>query len=377
MAFHAGTSGLVGASDPLMNDDHGEGWSTEGHSHTLLKARNDDLMLKLAELERQNHSYQQQLLTQANGSARNTTSGNLSPGISPSIPPPPVVHVTYPSPPPRLGVFTGQKPRGGNEIEFSEWHARCKAYLSEHFKVDVSEQTQRIRASLKGIAYEHVKLLSNPHDILKALSDLFGSLLTEEDRYARFVKMTPERKEPASTFYGRLWDAFLYINQDHTFSPTQMYSKVYHTFMSNISSTDNLLMVELRTRFGLPGECAPDCAAVLSFLRSYQERSAVRPPVFAAAAVNRSVETSGVEPLDYDKLASLVADKLRTSTPPPNPPTHVSSQARRKPDFSFPCLNCGGFGHWKSSCTNPANPTQVKASKQSIRNKSTSRLNYH
>lgn len=376
MAFNPGADGLASASDPLLSAAHAEGWSSNESSSTLLRANNDDLMQRIAELERQNHIAQQQLLTQANVSSRRNHSGNLSPGSSSSLPTPPVVHVTYPSPPPRLGIFTGQKPRGGNEVEFVEWHARCKTYLSEHFKIDVSEQTQRIKASLKGIAYEHVKLLSNPHDILNALNELFGSLLTEEDRYAQFVRMVPERKEPAATFYGRLWDAFLRINQDNTFSPVQMCSKVYHTFMSNISSSDSLLMVELRTRFGSPGECAPDCATVLSFLRSYQERSAVRSPVFSAAVVSRPAESSPVEQLDYDKLASLVADKLRTSTPSPNPPTHVSSQARRKPDFSFPCLNCGGFGHWKASCTNPANPTQVKASKQSIRNKSTSRLNY-
>ena len=362
------TSGMLGEDNPML----GTGSSTNHYSSTA-SIDNERLMARIAELERDNQVLHER--------ARQAT----SPSSTPMYVPPPTVNVSYPNPPPRLGIFTGQKPRGGGELEYNEWRTRCHQYLAENETTDPNELTRKIKASLKGIALAHVKSVLNPRTILRKLDSLFGSLLNEEDKYARFVKMQHDKKEGAAAYFSRLWQSFISLNSDDTYSPNQANSKIYHTFMSNLSASDNLLLVELRTKFGNPGDCSPECSDVLAFLRSYQERAGAKTVVHAAAASTGPLAANVVQTIDYDKLASLVVEKMNVNTsrplpgsshgasryPPPPPP----SASRRGPDFSLPCLNCGEFGHWRSSCMNPSNPDKVKASRQSPRYPTGSRLN--
>ena len=335
---------------------------------------NERLMARIAELERDNQSLHDRV--------------RQGPTATPNplyAPPPTTVNVNYPNPPPRLGIYTGQKPRGGGEIEYGEWRTRCHQYLAENDTADPAELTRKIKASLKGIALDYVKSDHNPRIILKKLDSLFGSSLNEEDKYARFVKMQHDRRESAAAYFSRLWNSFISLNSDNTYSPEQVNSKVYHTFMSNFSANDNLLLVELRTRFGNPGDCSPKCSDVLAFLRSYQERAGAKVAVHAAAVSTGPADTDVSKLIDYDRLASLVVEKMNinASNPLPgsaygssrHPPPPSPSASRGGPDFSFPCLNCGEYGHWKSSCLNPSNPERVRANRKSSRYSTGPRLN--
>ena len=177
-------------------------------------------------------------------------------------------------------------------------------------------------------------------------------------------------------------------------------SKIYHTFMSNLSPSDNFLMIELRTRFGSPGETAPDCAQVLTFLRGYQERIAPRVTVNAAASVVHSSEEAVADKLDYDKLASLMVEKMKVSNlpspslPPPRrsynpvpgsqstprpPAPRPQSNSHRGPGVSSsdrPCSKCGDFGHWKADCPNAPNPSKVRSIQMSLKNRGKHSLNF-
>ena len=285
----------------------------------------------------------------------------------------PIVKVTYPSSP-RLGIFTGLKPRGGGELDYGEWASRCRQFINESDTHDMYDVTRKIRSSLRGIAMEQVQMCDNANDILRTLERVYGNLLTEEDQYARFVKMSQEKRESPASFFSRLWSSFSALNVTRHYSSLQANSKIYHTFMSNFVPADNFLMIEMRTRFGAPGETAPDCASVLTFLRSYMERSGARAPV-AAAAASMSASVSDCD-IDYDKLTDMIMEKmsLKQSVPqcaprPPGPrPSFPGPRPRvpprRGPDLSLPCLHCGELGHWKINCPNPHNPVKVQDAKK-------------
>ena len=362
------SSSLLGDGNPLL------GAESNPAPYSSTAYDNERLTARIAELERDNQLLQERM--------------RLNPSASPNpvYVPSPTVNVTYPNPPPRLGIYTGQKPRGGGELEYGEWRTRCHQYLAENDTADPMDLTRKIKASLKGIALDVVRADLNPRSILKKLDSLFGSLLNEEDKYARFVKMQHDKRESAAAYFSRLWNSFLSLNSDDTYSPDQANGKIYHTFMSNFSANDNLLLVELRTRFGNPGDCSPKCSDVLAFLRSYQERVGAKTAVHAAAASTGPFDVDISKSIDYNKLASLVVEKMNinASSPLPGssygssrrPPPTPSPAPRGGPDFSFPCLNCGEFGHWKSSCLNPSNPDKVRANRKPSRYPTGSRLNY-
>lgn len=335
------------------------------------------LMEKLHSLERENNSLHGRLKEQE------TLTHKMSQDMLNTNPATvPVIKVTYPTSP-RLGIFTGLKPRGGGELDYGEWASRCRQFINESDVQDMYDVTRKIRSSLRGIALEQVQKCTDATDMLRTLDRVYGNLLTEEDQYARFIKLSQEKRESPASFFSRLWSAFSALNMTHQYSSLQANSKIYHTFMSNFIPTDNFLMIEMRARFGAPGETAPDCSSVLTFLRSYLERSGTRTPVTAAAA---SVATDASEcDIDYDKLTDMIMDKLslKQNVPQSTPqlPTHQGVRPpfscprppfsgsrprvtpRRGPDFSLPCLHCGELGHWKATCPNPPNPSKVQAAK--------------
>ena len=285
----------------------------------------------------------------------------------------PEVKVVYPSLPPRLGIFTGLRPAGGGEVEFAEWSARCKSFLCESDGNDSRDVMRKVRSSLRGIALEQVKDCSTATSIIETLNLVYGNLLTEEDQYVRFVKLAQEKRESAASYFSRLWSSFSNLNQRKQYTAMQANSKIYHTFMTNFVSNDNFLLMELRSKFGTPGETAPSCASVLAYLRSYMDRPGQKP--FAAHAAASTVESVSTPEIDYDRLADVMIEKMNLksqssipSYPPPKYPQHAprsQGASKSKSDNSKQvCYNCGELGHWLSSCTNPPNPAKVKAAKQ-------------
>ena len=143
----------------------------------------------------------------------------------------PVVRVTLPTQPPRLGIFTGLKPAGGSEVHFSEWQSRVKQFLTETDDVDSPDTFRKVKASLRGIALEQVKECVTGGEILDKLTRVYGNLLTPEDMYSSFVRMSQERKETPASFFSRLWAAFNHLNNNSQFTPLQANAKIFHTFM--------------------------------------------------------------------------------------------------------------------------------------------------
>lgn len=305
------------------------------------------------------------------------------------IPPPtPTVIVKLPSQT-KLGIFTGLDPKGGQEIAYHEWKGRVETYLLE--TTDKDEAYRRVLASLKGLALSQVKSAKSAEEIVKTLTSLYGPIDSTEDRYLKFVEMRPNKGEKPSQFFVRLWDAFNKLNKENVYSSDATKQKIYHAFSNALKSKHTLLVLELRNKFGTPGSSQPDMSEVL---RKTREIETDDTSVSANAHASQSVSDG----IDYDKLSTMVAEKLSCSSRPPpqalsgaipfshNPPLpqfpfpasgHPSPfpkfQSSYPPPQSArpkgPCYKCGEVGtHYKRDCNNPPNPKRVQDEKKRLAN---------
>lgn len=263
---------------------------------------------------------------------------------------PVTVNVKTPCPAPRLGIFTGLKPSGGAEVSFTDWHDRVSQYLQE---ANNEEDTcRRVKASLRGVAANQTKNCISSSDVLKTLTEIYGSVKTEEDLYAQFVRMELHRGETLPDFFSRVWHTFTDLNKNNTYGEDIAHKKIYHTFMSS-AQRHQLVIVELRSEFGLPGTASPDPAKVLRRLREMGEES-------SQTSAGRSVQSAAAAvDVDYDRLATLVADKLRGSP---------SFQQQQQSAPKGPCYRCGEIGtHYRRDCKNAPNPQRVAEAKRRYR----------
>ena len=136
--------------------------------------------------------------------------------------------------------------------------------------------------------------------------------------------------------------------------------KVYHTFMSNATYADRLLIMEVRTEFGAPSIESPDPVKVLRRLRELCDRPVNQQPAQKSNPVAASISAE----IDYDRLAALVVEKMAIRQGQHNHP--AQGQLHRVP--KGPCFRCGEVGsHYKRDCTNPPNPAKVAQAKRTYR----------
>ncbi|KAL8610609.1 hypothetical protein ACOMHN_006328 [Nucella lapillus] len=154
-----------------------------------------------------------------------------------------VVNVKVPTQPPKLGIFTGLKPTGGQEVGYTEWKDKVDSYLLEG--PEEGEAFKRLIASLKGLAIEQVKKCRIATDITSTLKKIYREVQTGEDRYLDFVKLQLTKGEKPSEFFTRVWDKFVFINQDGAYTDEDARKKVYHTFSANIKGSHPILSLEL------------------------------------------------------------------------------------------------------------------------------------
>lgn len=269
---------------------------------------------------------------------------------------PVTVHVTTPHQAQRLKIFTGFAPSGGNECTFPAWIQQIESFL---LAPDVKPCDPRILASLRGVALNAVKAATTNDDIVSSLRVLFGSV---EDTEARLISLSCRKlkaKEQPADFLLQLWEELLDINKTASMTDIELQKKLYRIFCTGLQPSLPLLALELRNSFGFPGSAAPALTDVLLTVRRTTEMQGQKP-----TTVQASAQQVSPDPIDYDKLAEMVASKLRVDSRP------TGWRPRG------PCWQCGVLDdHLARDCQNPPNPAKVASEKAKMAPRSSYRLN--
>ena len=250
-----------------------------------------------------------------------------------------------------IGTFTGLKPKGGKEVNFSTWRDQVQSYISES-NDSTPNQLRKIQHSLKGVARAQINSLDTVQEIVDQLKALYGHKQTAEDVVNKFTQLKPDKYEAPSEYFLRLWD---FLTQEQWFGQGEINRKVYYTFITNIQETHPLVELEIRSRYGIPGEVEPTLTEVLASVKG-TERASKKPVVTAKA------QAQTVEVIDYDRLADLVVTKLKAQglsipmggTPVPfgqndRPAFMRSSQPSLQGRVRL-CYKCNQPGHISRNC---------------------------
>lgn len=275
---------------------------------------------------------------------------------------PPVVHVNVAPQTNRLKVFTGLSPTSKEEVTFTEWEAQVEHLLHTP---DVGDVDQRVRASLRGLAFDQVRDCQAAAEIVRTLQTIFGATQSAEDLYQSFLELTMQKKESASAFLLRLWSRLLQINKITKFAEDDLQCKLYRAFHRGLTASHKLLSLELRTQFGFPGTAKPAFADLFRVVRQLEEPGQTHHKEEETAARCFPQQASILTEQDIEKIVEKVTERLKGCMPSnaegpqsiygpqrPNPP--------RTRKIRGPCYRCGQLdSHLARDCPNAPNPARV------------------
>ena len=240
---------------------------------------------------------------------------------------------------PRLRVFSGLPPAGGNEVGYGDWAAQAEQVLKER------NAKERLLSSLKGLALERVEDCSDAAAIFTKVQKTFGEVRPADDLYLKFCENRLRQGEEASDFFLRLWSELTSINKTIRFDTSVFNQKLYFVFARALDCSSKLLALEVRNLFGMPGEALPEPGEVLRGIRqleSSRTKTARSNALFAEEAPPPKVPDLSMSDADVERVALRVAELLR-----PQP-------ARRRPRSEIDCHVCGQFGHYTNECDTPS-----------------------
>ncbi|KAL8603355.1 hypothetical protein ACOMHN_039718 [Nucella lapillus] len=256
----------------------------------------------------------------------------------------------------RLKIFSGIAPSGGNEIDFEAWEEQAEGFLKGP---DVKSKDNRLFASLKGIAAETVKDCQTNTEAVKTLRQIFGSLQDAEELLLTLSTQRIRRGETPAAFFSRLYTDLLNIHKLQPFTSPDMNQKLYRTFCSGIQHTHELLLLELRNRFGYPSRAHPSFVDLLHAVRQACDRDDAKRGHQQQHQV--STDAMSTEAL-VTKVVDTVMERLSLKMGPPSRsegsvlPGHADGRHLR---FTGHCFRCGLTGHYSRNCTNRPNPALV------------------
>ena len=253
---------------------------------------------------------------------------------------PTVVHVESSSTV-RLRVFTGLSPAGGNEVSYREWAEQAEQVLQDS---SCKDKRGRLLSSLKGLALEHARQKDTARGVFDILRNTFGEVRSPEDLYLTFSDSKIKPKEMPSNFLLRLWSELTNINKTTNYPILDFNVKLYRTFVRGMEHVFSLLCLEVRNRFGFPGEAGPEPSTVLKAVKLLEGVPPQEPSRRAhhvhSHAMTSPADQARLSDQDVDRVAHRVAELLSRR---PDPAPFVSGS-------SPGCRSCGDPGHEDRAC---------------------------
>ncbi|XP_070188900.1 paraneoplastic antigen Ma3 homolog [Littorina saxatilis] len=250
------------------------------------------------------------------------------------------VNVQVQPPPslPKLKVFTGLPATSTQETSFEAWKRQASEVNDDVLVID---KVGLLKRSLKGAAHEHVrgKNYATVDDLIKDLDKLFGELKSAEEMYLELCQSRMMKTQTKADFLMTLSTKMKEVQKTAGFSNEEYQRRLYYAFSKGL--IDSLFALELRNKFGMPGDTKPAFSDLYRYVRQ-------------------------IEGLEVGKQKAQVGAHAAPSPPPDFTQERTEApqqQGRRK----IYCYKCGENGHFYRDCTKPANAHLVVQKEQDRR----------
>ena len=251
------------------------------------------------------------------------------------------IQLQQPPPPPRLKLFTGLPPTNSQEATFGEWRQQAMQILKDGA---LSDKSVHLKRSLRGAALQQIDVsgATEPKAIIDLLTNLFGELKTPEDRYMEICRLRPKKDQLLSEFLLTIYNQMEEVRQQANLTDEESHRRTYFALSKGCSN--DLLAMELRNRFGIPGEATPEFSSLFRFIRQIEG--------LESSKARRAVPMA--------QSAAHVVDENRVQD------SHSKAKAKNQGRY---CYKCGEEGHMYKNCTRPPNPILVAKREREKRKK--------
>ncbi|XP_068118921.1 uncharacterized protein [Hyperolius riggenbachi] len=268
----------------------------------------------------------------------------------------------------KLRFFSGKTPVPSGEEDFEGWMDQAMQGLDE-WDVPEAQKKQRIAESLRGAASDAVRnlKLSQPectaYDYLSILQDVFGRTEKISDLLYQFEHTYQKKGEKLSSYMGRLDKILHQILLKKGLVPSTVDKIRVRQVLRGAQPLDPI-MLQLRTSKDYEELHYPELIRTVREEEAMLEakdieqgnaRRSAEVAVVGADDVNSEIDTlkSQMSQMMHMLTQLTVKHQDQMKEDVLEQTKAVSSLGLKKPASPGICYNCGGLGHYKSTCSSP------------------------
>ena len=243
---------------------------------------------------------------------------------------------------PKVKTFTGLAPASPQEATFSDWHVQMREAVEDE---SVLNKGGFVRRHLRGPALHQVASLgtNDATTMLAHLSELFGDLKIPDDRYIEVCQMRPMSGQRLQEHLLLISQKMEEIQRSAKYVQEEYNRRLYLAFSKGCSG---LVALELRNKWGVPGEGSPTFAALFRHIRQIEDLEPAKGRKGATPAEAAVHALSATEASDQPSASGTAS------------PSGQTTQRRGQAGKGY-CFKCGLEGHMYRACRNPPNAALV------------------